>query len=140
MKSSFAIILISLALAGCECFLPGGKAPEGAIVTNPAGAAAILVLDRRAALDYFINELVRETMLHGYGQEIFIDADRASGNAAAYIVERTGELSGIKRGFHAGTNSLRLISRNIGRDQWQMELISNSGKSLWKRQITVKAN
>ena len=111
MRFPIAIIFISLCLAGCECFLPGGKAPEGAIVTNPTQAAAMLILDRRAALDYFINELVGETMIHGDGQEIFIDADPASGNAAAYIVERTGELSGIKRGFHSGANSLRLISK-----------------------------
>ena len=139
MKYVVGLLSAAILFAGCECFLPGGKAPVGAIVTNP-GTAAVLIFDRRAALDYFINELIRETMLHCAGQQIVIDADKNSQRAADYVVERTGEFSGIQKSLTSGQGALRLISRNIAGDQWQMELISASGESLWKRRITIKTN
>lgn len=139
MKYVIGLLSAAMLFAGCECFLPGGEAPEGTIVTNPA-TAAVLILDRRAALDYFINELIRETMLHCPGQQIFVDADQNSKRAADYIVERTGEFSGIQKSLTSAKGALRLISRNIAGNQWQMELVSASGESLWKRRLTIKTN
>lgn len=139
MKYVIGLLSAAILFAGCECFLPSGKAPEGTIVTNPE-TAAVLIFDRRAALDYFINELIRETMLHCSGEQIFIDADSGSQRAADYIVERTGEFSGIQKSQSSGKGALRLISRNIAGNQWQMELVSASGESLWKRRITIKTD
>ena len=123
-------------LSGCGLFLPDGKAPEGAIVTNPGTIITQLVLDRRKALDYFIDELIRETMLHCPGGEIFVDADAQSTEAAIYIVRRTGELSGVSHAVNP-VNTPRLFSRFSG-NNWEMELISASGKSLWKRTVSLK--
>ena len=139
MKYVIGLLSAAILFAGCECFLPSGKAPEGTIVTNP-GTAAVLIFDRRAALDYFINELIRETMLHCSGEQIFVDADPDSKRAADYIVDRAGEFSGIQKSLTSGKGALRLISRNIAGNQWQMELVSASGESLWKRRITIKTN
>ena len=133
VSASAATLLL---LSGCGLFLPDGKAPEGAIVTNPGSIITELVLDRRKALDYFIDELIRETMLHCPGSEIFVDADAKSTEAAIYIVRRTGELSGVSHAVNP-LNAPRLVSRFAG-NNWQMELISGNGKSLWKRTVSLK--
>ena len=124
-------------VAGCESFLPGGKAPEGVIVDNPETTVATLKFDYRKALDYFINELSRETMLYCAGEAVFVDADGKSSAAANYIVARTGELSGIRHGSSA-TGSCRLVSRLSKLNQWELELISTDGKSLWKRTVLLQ--
>ena len=131
------IILSGVLVAGCECFLPSGKAPEGEIVSNPGTVITALVFDRRAALDYFINELIRETMLHCAGAAVSVDADRDSARAADYIIARAGEFSGVRRVTQPGTYP-RLLSRRLTGDQWQMELFAAPGKSLWKRTVTIK--
>lgn len=125
-----------LLLSGCELFLPDGNAPDGTIVTNPGTVITELVLDRRKALDYFIDELIRETMIHCPGDALFVDADAKSLQAANYIVQRTGELSGVSHAVKPA-NAPRLISRVSG-NNWQMELISGSGKSIWKRTVSLK--
>ena len=135
MKKNVSLVLLVLASAGCECFLPSGKAPDGTIVTNPGSVITALVFDRQKALDYFIDELIRETMLHCPGETVFIDADAKSAKAASYILRRAGELSGVSHSATPG--GIRLFSRFSG-NSWQMELISTDGKSLWKRAISLK--
>ena len=138
MKKIFSASAATLILlSGCGLFLPDGKAPEGAIVSNPGTVITELVLDRRKALDYFIDELIRETMLHCPGSEVFVDADAKSTEAAIYIVRRTGELSGISHAVQPA-NLPRLTSRVSG-NNWQMELISVTGKILWKRTVLLKS-
>lgn len=137
LKPICLIAIAGFLFAGCECFLPSGKAPEGGIVSNPGTAVTVLLLDRRAALDYFINELIRETMLHCAGGVIAVDADRDSAQAAEYIIARTAEFSGITRTAVPGKHP-RLISRRLAGNQWQMELISPVGESLWKRTVSIK--
>ena len=133
LSASAATLIL---LSGCGLFLPDGKAPEGAIFTNPGTIITELVLERRKALDYFIDELIRETMLHCPGSEIFVDADAKSNEAAIYIVRRTGEFSGVSHAVNPA-NTPRLISRFSG-NNWVMELISGNGKSLWKRSVSLK--
>lgn len=130
----FAALLIA---AGCECFLPGGKPPEGNIIADvnnntPAG----VILDFRSAVDHFINELVRETMLNCSGAQIFVDADEKSGKAAHHVVRKSGEFSGISVSGSSGSK-YRLVSRCSGA-AWSMELFSPDGHSIWKRTVQLK--
>ena len=106
-------------------------------MNNAETTVGILKLDRRGALDYFINELIRETMLHCAGEAVFVDADAKSAAAVDYIVSRTGELSGISHGVSA-SGIPRLISRLSARNKWEMELVSSTGKSLWKRTVLLQ--
>ena len=96
-----------------------------------------LVFNYTGAVDYFINELIRETMLHAPGMEVFVDADTQSLPAAKQIIRKTGEFSGITAVSTAKGN-LRLVSRRSGKAMWQMELFGTDGKSLWKRMVTLK--
>ena len=138
MKQILLLLSILFFVAGCECFLPGGKAPEGNIITHSGiETPAALVFDHRRAVDYFINELIRETMLHSPGMEIFVDADDKSSLEARQIIRKTGEFSGITPAVNA-KGSFRLISRRNNGDAWQMELFDAGGKSLWKRVVTLK--
>ena len=136
MKQILLLLLILFLVAGCECFLPGGKAPDGNIIHSGSETPEALVFDHSGAVDYFINELIRETMLHAPGMEVFVDADIQSSRAAKQIIRKTGEFSGITAA--STTNgSLRLVSRRQDAG-WQMELFGTDGKSLWKRIVTLK--
>ena len=138
VKQILLLLLILFFVAGCECFLPGGKAPDGNIITHSGSETPeTLVFDHSGAVDYFINELIRETMLHAPGMEVFVDADTQSLPAAKQIIRKTGEFSGITAAS-TSKGSLRLVSRRSGKAMWQMELFGTDGKSLWKRIVTLK--
>ena len=140
MKQMFLLSAVLFLLAGCECFLPGGKAPEGNIITHTAGDdAAEIILDYSGAVDYFINELIRETMLHSPGMNIFVDADSTSQTAVNHIIRKTGEFSGIAPAG-SGKGNLHLVSRRTQKSQWQMKLVTADGKPLWMRTVILKAN
>ncbi len=131
------LLLILFLVAGCECFLPGGKAPDGNIITHSGSETPeALVFDHSGAVDYFINELIRETMLHAPGMEVFVDADIQSSRTAKQIIRKTGEFSGITAAS-TSKGSLRLVSRRQDAG-WQMELFGTDGKSLWKRNVALK--
>ena len=95
------------------------------------------IFDQAGAVDYFINELIRETMLHSPGMRIFVDADAPSYRSAQHIIRKSGEFSGISAASES-EGALRLISRYGVNHSWQMELLSANGKSLWKRTVTLK--
>lgn len=137
MKQILLLLLILFFVAGCECFLPGGKAPDGNIIHSGSETPETLVFNYTGAVDYFINELIRETMLHAPGMEVFVDADTQSLPAANQIIRKTGEFSGITA-VSTANGSLRLVSRRSGKAMWQMELFGTDGKSLWKRMVTLK--
>ena len=137
MKRVLTVTISALVLSGCSWFLPPGTPPEGNIVDNIPQGIADTIMDYRSAVDYYINELVRETMLHCAGEEVFIDADRSTERAAGFVLSKSGELSGVKAG-NAAQKKPRLISRYIDGKHWQMELLSSAGKSLWKRTITIR--
>ena len=133
------MVPVLILCAGCECFLPDGKAPEGNII-EPSGEehAVELIFDRTGAADYFINELIRETMLNCPGEAVFLDADRQSLSDAHRILLKTGEFSGITHAVKAPGN-WKLVSRNSA-GTWQMELVSASGNVVWKRSVILKNN
>lgn len=133
------MVPVLILCAGCECFLPSGKAPEGNII-EPSGEeyAVELIFDRTGAADYFINELIRETMLNCPGEAVFLDADRQSLSAAHRILLKTGEFSGITHASPAPGN-WKLVSRNSA-GTWQMELLSAAGNVVWKRSVILKNN
>lgn len=135
-RSIFLIPAIIL-LAGCGLFLPSGKAPEGNIIPpdDPASVTK-LIFNRPGAADYFINELVRETMLNCPGAAVFIDADRQSLREVDRILKKTGEFSGVSHAAAAAGN-WKLVSRNSA-GTWQMELLSASGNVIWKRTVVLK--
>lgn len=137
MRRTISVTVLALLLSGCSWFLPGGTPPSGDIVDNIPQGVAEMIMDYRSAVDYYINELVRETMLHCAGEEIFIDADSATMRAAGFILLKSGELSGVKAGT-AAAQKPKLVSRYIGGKHWQMELFSADGKSLWQRTVTIK--
>jgi cysteine synthase len=137
VKQILLLLLILFLVAGCECFLPGGKAPDGNIIHSGSETPETLVFEHSGAMDYFINELIRETMLHAPGMEVFVVADTQSLPAANQIIRKTGEFSGISAASTAN-GSLRLFSRRSGKVMWQMELFGTDGKSLWKRIVTLK--
>ena len=138
MKRILLLLSILFLVAGCECFLPGGKVPEGNIIAHSGEETpAALVFDRIGAVDYFINELIRETMLHAPGMNVFVDADDKSSPEAKQIIRKTGEFSGITPTVNAN-GSFRLVSRRNNGAVWQMELFDAGGKSLWKRVVTLK--
>ena len=138
VKQIFLPLSILLCVAGCECFLPGGKAPEGNIITHSGmEAPETLEFDHRGAVDYFINELIRETMLYAPGMDVFIDADAKSLQASQQIIRKAGEFSGITAASIPGS-SLRLFSRRSGEALWHMELFGTDGRSLWKRIVMLK--
>ena len=137
MKRILLLLSILFLVAGCECFLPGGKAPDGNIIHSGSETPETLVFNYTGAVDYFINELIRETMLHAPGMEVFVDADTQSLPAAKQIIRKTGEFSGITPTVNAN-GSFRLVSRRNNGAVWQMELFDAGGKSLWKRVVTLK--
>lgn len=137
MKQILLLLPVLFFVAGCECFLPGGKAPDGNIIHSGSETPETLVFNYTGAVDYFINELIRETMLHAPGMEVFVDADTQSLPAANQIIRKTGEFSGITA-VSTANGSLRLVSRRSGKAMWQMELFGTDGKSLWKRMVTLK--
>ena len=140
MKHRNAFLIPSiLLLAGCGLFLPSGKAPEGNIIPpdDPVNLAE-LIFNRTGAVDYFINELVRETMLNCPGEAVFIDADRQSLREVNRILKKTGEFSGVSHTVSAPGN-WKLVSRNSA-GTWQMELLSASGNVVWKRAVVLKNN
>ena len=138
MKLNWAILSLVLLSAGCECFLPGGEPPDGNIITHSEVEEPVkLVFDQAGAVDYFINELIRETMLHSPGMGVFVDADAPSYRNAHHIIRKSGEFSGISAASES-EGALRLISRYGVNHSWQMELLSADGKSLWKRTVTLK--
>ena len=130
-------ILLPLLLCGCECFLPGGKPPEGNIVENLPQGIAETVMDYRSAVDFYINELIRETMMHCAGEAVYVDADRATRQAADFIIRKSGELSGIRSGT-AKAQHVRLVSRYVNGKSWQMTLFAADGKQLWQRSVIIK--
>ena len=137
MKQILLSLSVLFFIAGCECFLPDGKAPEGNIITHSGiETPEALIFDHIGAVDYFINELIRETMLHAPGMDVFVDADVKSSPEVRQIIRKTGEFSGIIPAINA-KGSFRLISRRFP-DTWQMELLDAGGKSLWKRVVTLK--
>ena len=138
MKLKWAILSLALLSAGCECFLPDGEPPEGNIISRSEDESPVKqIFDQAGAVDYFINELIRETMLHSPGMEVFVDADAQSYRNAHQIVRKSGEFSGISPASEQ-KGALRLVSRYGADRSWQMELQSAYGKSLWKRTITLK--
>ena len=137
MRRTLGITALALLLSGCSWFLPQGTPPSGDIVENLPQGVAETIMDYRSAVDYYINELVRETMLNCAGEEIFIDADSATARVAGFILKKSGELSGVRSGT-AAAQKPKLVSRYIDGRYWQMELFATSGKSLWKRTVTIK--
>jgi hypothetical protein len=128
-----AIIL----LAGCGLFLPSGKAPEGNIIAPAAtGSVTELIFSRAEAVDYFINELVRETLLNCPGEAVFINADRQSQREADRILYKTSEFSGVSNAARS-KGTWQLVSRNSA-GKWQMELLSKDGNAVWKRSVILK--
>lgn len=135
-RSIFLIPAILL-FAGCGLFLPSGKAPDGNIIPadDPAGVAE-LIFNRTGAVDYFINELVRETMLNCPGVAVFIDADRQSQREVKRILNKTSEFSGVSNAANA-TGNWKLVSRKSA-GTWQMKLLSKDGNAVWKRSVILK--
>lgn len=138
MKWNWVVLALVLSGAGCECFLPAGKPPEGNILNHSTvEEPEKQIFDQAGAVDYFINELIRETMLHSPGMRIFVDADTLSYRSVQHIIRKSGEFSGISAASES-EGALRLISRYGVNNSWQMELLSANGKSLWKRTVTLK--
>ncbi|MBO5821407.1 MAG: hypothetical protein J6R86_00165 [Lentisphaeria bacterium] len=135
-RNIFLIPTIIL-FAGCGLFLPGGKAPEGNIISpDTPESVTELIFSRAEAVDYFINELVRETMLNCPGEAVFIDADRQSQREVKRILNKTSEFSGVSNAAQAKGN-WQLVSRNRA-GSWQMELLSKDGNAVWKRSVILK--
>lgn len=137
MNRRITVFLFLLLLCGCECFLPAGDPPPGTIVENIPRGIADTVMDYRSAVDFYINELTRETMMHCSGEEIFVDADRATRQVTNFILRKSGEFSGVKPGKRK-VNYTRLVSRYIDGKAWKMSLFSADGKELWSRSIIIK--
>ena len=136
-KSPSAVLFLSLLLCGYECFLPDGNAPEGGIVENLPQGSADVVMDYRRAVDFFINELIRETMIHCPGGKVIVDADPASARAAEFLVRKSGELSGVSCAGRGEKGALRLISRVSSTRQWQLELRGADGSPIWKKAVSI---
>ncbi len=131
------LVPVIVMFAGCGLFLPGGKAPEGDIISpETTGSVTELIFSHAEAVDYFINELVRETMLNCPGEAVFINADRQSKREADRILNKTSEFSGVSNAARSKGN-WQLVSRNSA-GTWQMELLSKDGNAVWKRSVILK--
>lgn len=135
MKKFLSLAVLALICCGCECFLPPGEAPEGRILENVQQDGMAEIRDLRRAEDYFINELIRETLMHAPGEAVKIAADKKSRAAAEYIVLKAGEISGIR----AVTDSTAKFTLNSTccRKSWSLQLYSGSDM-IW--QSTVRLN
>ena len=135
MKRVLTLAVAALLCCGCECFLPPGEAPEGKILENAQQGRVSEIRDRRQAVDHFINELIRETLLHAPGEAVKLIADEPSKPAAQYIILKAGEISGIRAAEEAGAGCTLTSSYRQG--EWVLQL-DRSGRMLWRGAVRLR--
>ena len=97
-KNSFSLLIgtaAAMVFCGCDYFLPPGDPPPGTIVVNPEPGKEVPVMTADAAVAAFVGELTNLTLMYARNQQVFIDADRATIDAARNILQQCADLSGV---------------------------------------------
>lgn len=117
--------------AGCCWILPPGDPPENEIVETRPPA----MRDRRGAENDAVTSLAGYTLQNCPGVSMSIQAPKALEAVARRVINRTGEISGIR--YDAKASLILRVSESEGR--WVFQLCEPNRKQVvWKESFALK--